>query len=60
MDAVEEALKGMADKRDVRLVSFRQFTDWLEVQDPKVLDRLRTLGPGQSPSGGWNTFLAAT
>lgn len=57
MDAVEEALKGMADKKDVRLVSFRQFADWLDVQNPKVLDKLRTLGPGQSPTGGWATYL---
>ncbi|WP_267244963.1 hypothetical protein [Streptomyces sp. PR69] len=57
MDAVEEALKQMAGKKDVRLVSFRQFCDWLDVQDPKVLDKLRTLEVGQSPAGGWNTFL---
>ncbi|MEU7282809.1 hypothetical protein AB0A69_29135 [Streptomyces sp. NPDC045431] len=59
MDAVEEALKGMAGKKDVRLVSFKQFTDWLDVQDPKILDKLRTLEVGQSPTGGWNTFLKA-
>ncbi|MFI6108323.1 hypothetical protein [Streptomyces sp. NPDC051310] len=57
MDAVEDALKGMAGKKDVRLVSFKQFTDWLDVQDPKILDKLRSLEVGQSPAGGWNTFL---
>ncbi|MGW5421321.1 hypothetical protein [Streptomyces sp. NPDC003943] len=57
MDAVEEALKQMAGKKDVRLVSFKQFTDWLDVQDPKILAKLRTLEVGQSPAGGWNTFL---
>ncbi|MFI6645843.1 hypothetical protein [Streptomyces sp. NPDC050504] len=57
MDAVEEALKGMADKKDVRLVSFKQYVDWLDVQDPKILDKLRTLEVGQAPAGGWNTFL---
>ncbi|GGU60172.1 hypothetical protein [Streptomyces lavendofoliae] len=57
MDAVEEALKGMAGKKDVRLVSFKQFVDWLDVQDPKILDKLRTLEVGQSPTGGWNAFL---
>ncbi|MEE1797605.1 MULTISPECIES: hypothetical protein [unclassified Streptomyces] len=56
MDAVEEALKGMAGKKDVRLVSFRQFTDWLDVQDPAVLDQFRTLGVGQVPAGGWNAL----
>ncbi|MEU1894488.1 hypothetical protein [Streptomyces pristinaespiralis] len=59
MDAVEEALKGMAGKKDVRLVSFRQFCDWLDVQDPQVLAKLRTLGTGQAPAGGWNAFFKA-
>ncbi|WP_019888538.1 hypothetical protein [Streptomyces purpureus] len=59
MDAVEEALKGMAGKKDVRLVSFRQFVDWLDVQDPKILTKLRTLDVGQTPAGGWNGFLRA-
>ncbi|MFZ4297870.1 hypothetical protein ACOZE3_08090 [Streptomyces cinereoruber] len=59
MDAVEESLKGMAGKKDVRLVSFRQFVDWLDVQDPKILTKLRGLGVGQKPAGGWNAFLKA-
>ncbi|MFD4143765.1 hypothetical protein [Streptomyces sp. NPDC058572] len=59
MDAVEEAIKGMAGKPDVRLVSFRQFCDWLDVQDPQVLAKLRTLEVGQAPAGGWNTFFNA-
>ncbi|WP_030302148.1 hypothetical protein [Streptomyces katrae] len=59
MDAVEEALKGMSDKKDVRLVSFRQFADWLDVQDPRLLARLQELAPGQPPTGGWNTYLSA-
>ncbi|OKJ70562.1 hypothetical protein [Streptomyces sp. CB02460] len=57
MDAVEEALKHIAGKPDVRLVSFRQFVDWLDVQDPAVLDKLRTLQVGEAPAGGWNTFF---
>ncbi|MBB5938018.1 hypothetical protein [Streptomyces zagrosensis] len=49
MDAVEEALKHIADdkRKDVRLVSFRQFTDWMDAQDPQVLASLRSLGVGQ-------------
>ncbi|MFC5721962.1 hypothetical protein ACFP1Z_17470 [Streptomyces gamaensis] len=49
MDAVEEALKHIADekRKDVRLVSFRQFVDWLDVQDPAVLQGLRRLEVGQ-------------
>ncbi|MGW7068473.1 hypothetical protein ACWGII_10920 [Streptomyces sp. NPDC054855] len=53
MDAVEAALKHMAGKKDVRLVSFRQFVDWLDVQDPKVLADLQGLDVGQEPAGGW-------
>ncbi|MBI0295016.1 hypothetical protein JBE04_11160 [Streptomyces sp. PRKS01-29] len=56
MDAVEEALKHMADekRKDVRLVSFKQLTDWLDAQDPAVLADLRGLGVGQawSANGG--------
>jgi hypothetical protein len=59
MDAVEDSLKGMAEKKDVRLVSFRQFCDWLDVQDPQVLAKLRTLEVGQAPAGGWNAFFKA-
>ncbi|MFP3988646.1 hypothetical protein U9R90_14265 [Streptomyces sp. E11-3] len=59
MDAVEAALKAMADKKDVRLVSFRQFVDWLDVQDPQVLAQLRTLEVGQRPTGGWKNLQAA-
>ncbi|SED35044.1 hypothetical protein SAMN05216483_3655 [Streptomyces sp. 2131.1] len=57
MDAVEDTLKHIAGKPDVRLVSFRQFVDWLDVQDPAVLAKLRTLQVGEAPSGGWNTFF---
>ncbi|MFH8403190.1 hypothetical protein ACH4FX_00250 [Streptomyces sp. NPDC018019] len=59
MDAVEEALKHIADekRKDVRLVSFRQFTDWLDAQDPKVVAKLQGLGVGQKPAGGWKAFL---
>ncbi|MET9496645.1 hypothetical protein [Streptomyces sp. NPDC006552] len=62
MDAVEAALKHIArtaeQHGDVRLVSFRQYVDWMDAQDPAVLDRLRTLDVGQRPAEGWRTFLA--
>ncbi|MFF3491254.1 hypothetical protein ACFYWS_07875 [Streptomyces sp. NPDC002795] len=62
MDAVEDALKHIAataeHHRDVRLVSFRQFVDWLDAQDPKTLAKLRTLDVGQRPAEGWRKFLA--
>ncbi|MEU5580456.1 hypothetical protein ABZ791_14380 [Streptomyces huasconensis] len=60
MDAVEEALKHIAGKKDVRLVSFRQFVDWLDVQDPKVLGQLQGLEVGQAPAGGWKGLGKAT
>ncbi|MFJ4801515.1 polysaccharide deacetylase family protein [Streptomyces murinus] len=60
MDAVEEALRQIAGRPEVRLVSFRQFVDWLDAQDPAVLTRLRTLGVGEKPVGGWSAFLRST
>ncbi|RSN02860.1 hypothetical protein DMH25_23890 [Streptomyces sp. WAC 01325] len=63
MDAVEEALKHIAREKekgaDVRLVSFRQFVDWMDVQKPDILDKLRTLEVGQQPAGSWKSFLKA-
>ncbi|MEU5302034.1 hypothetical protein ACH4YO_09260 [Streptomyces noursei] len=59
MDAVEEALKHIANERnkDVRLVSFRQFTDWIDAQDPRVVRKLQGMGVGQRPAGGWKSYL---
>ncbi|MEU9131779.1 hypothetical protein AB0D08_27315 [Kitasatospora sp. NPDC048540] len=57
MDAVEETIKTIAGKPDVRLVSFRQLVEWLEVQDQSTVRKLRTLGVGQAPAGGWASFL---
>lgn len=61
MDAVENALKHIAAEKekgeDVRIVSFRQFVDWLDVQKPEVLEKLRTLEVGRRPAGGWKSFL---
>ncbi|WP_406198778.1 hypothetical protein OH807_15260 [Kitasatospora sp. NBC_01560] len=59
MDAVEETLKTIAGKPDVRLVSFRQLVEWLEIQDQSTLRKLRTLNVGQAPAGGWESFLGA-
>jgi hypothetical protein len=59
MDAVEDAFRRIAERPDVRLVSFRQLVAWLGVQDPAVLARLRSLPPGTPPSDGWQKFLLA-
>ncbi|OAH09285.1 polysaccharide deacetylase family protein [Streptomyces jeddahensis] len=53
MDAVEEVLKRIAGQKDVRCVSFRQFVDWLDVQDPAILAELQSLEVGEAPAGGW-------
>ncbi|GAB3951616.1 hypothetical protein GCM10028832_05410 [Streptomyces sparsus] len=58
MRAVEDVIKTVCVKDEVRCVSFRQLVDWLEVQDPKVLAKLRGLGVGEQPKGGWERFLA--
>ncbi|SFU06906.1 hypothetical protein SAMN05660657_05333 [Geodermatophilus amargosae] len=58
MDAVEDALRAIAARPEVHLVSFRQLVAWLDVQDPAVLDRLRTLPVGTPPAAGWQSFLA--
>jgi hypothetical protein len=61
MDAVEEAIKHIANEqnRDVHLVSFRQFTDWIDAQDPEVLRKLQRIPVGQRPGGGWKSYLTA-
>ncbi|MFJ1705760.1 hypothetical protein [Kitasatospora sp. NPDC088346] len=57
MNAVEEVLKTIASRPEVRLVSFRQLIEWLEVQDPAVLRKLQALPMGQAPTGGWAEYL---
>ncbi|MFF2042180.1 hypothetical protein ACFVVX_17275 [Kitasatospora sp. NPDC058170] len=59
MNAVEDVLKAVAGKPEVRLVSFRQLVNWLDAQDPAVLRKLQTLPAGQAPTGGWETFLGS-
>ncbi|MEE1827510.1 hypothetical protein PUR61_35785 [Streptomyces sp. BE20] len=57
MDAVEQTIKAVAGRPEVRLVSFKQLVEWLEAQDQSTLRKLRTLGVGQAPAGGWESFL---
>ncbi|WP_028810424.1 hypothetical protein [Streptomyces flavidovirens] len=58
MRAIEETIKTVCVKRDVRCVSFKQVADWLDVQDPEVLAKMRTLEVGEAPKEGWASFLA--
>ncbi|MEU6480744.1 hypothetical protein ABZ858_28475 [Streptomyces sp. NPDC047017] len=64
MDSVEEAFKHIAAEKekgaDVRMVSFRQFVDWIDAQKPEVLAKLRHLDVGQRPAGGWKEFMKDT
>ncbi|MYZ38309.1 MULTISPECIES: hypothetical protein [unclassified Streptomyces] len=57
MRAIEETIKKVCVQKDVRCVSFRQLADWLDVQDPAHLAKLRGLRVGQAPKGGWEKFL---
>ncbi|MEU3407163.1 hypothetical protein ABZ766_24920 [Streptomyces sp. NPDC006670] len=59
MRAVEESIKSMCGRPEVRCVPFRELADWLDAQDPKTLDWLRTLEVGQTPKEGWTKFLTA-
>ncbi|MEW2570452.1 hypothetical protein [Streptomyces sp. NPDC047070] len=58
MRAIEETIERVCTKREVRCVSFRQLADWLDAQDPRTLDKLRTLKVGQSPKQDWASFLS--
>ncbi|MFJ4878517.1 hypothetical protein ACIP93_25395 [Streptomyces sp. NPDC088745] len=53
MDAVEDVMRDVCPRKEVRCVSFRELTDWLDAQDPKVLARWRLLDPAQPV--GWGT-----
>ncbi|QLJ05743.1 hypothetical protein HZZ00_35140 [Streptomyces sp. NEAU-sy36] len=58
MRAVEDTVKEVCNKPEVRCVSFRQLADWLDAQDPKTLDKLRGLKVGEAPKQGWASFLS--
>ncbi|MFF9645394.1 polysaccharide deacetylase family protein [Kitasatospora aureofaciens] len=47
MQAIEDVMTDVCKRDGVRCVTFRQVADWLDAQDPKVLDKLRQLDPGQ-------------
>ncbi|AVH57374.1 MULTISPECIES: hypothetical protein [Streptomyces] len=58
MRAVDEVIEHVCTKPEVRCVSFRQLADWLDVQDPATLDKLRGLKVGEAPKQGWASFLS--
>ncbi|MDG4536115.1 hypothetical protein [Streptomyces sp. AV19] len=55
MKAVEDVMKSVCKREEVRCVTFKQVADWLDEQDPEVLARLRQLDPAQSPD--WKTLV---
>ncbi|MGK5628015.1 hypothetical protein [Streptomyces sp. URMC 123] len=57
MRAVEEVIARVCRREEVRCVSFREVADWLDAQDPRTLEKLRTLNVGQAPKEGWRAFL---
>ncbi|MGN9791928.1 hypothetical protein ACTMTU_12670 [Streptomyces sp. OZ13] len=58
MRAIEQTIATVCVKSDVKCVSFRQLVDWLDAQDPKVIEKMRGLDVGEAPKGGWTQFLA--
>ncbi|MEU9291391.1 hypothetical protein AB0D57_43930 [Streptomyces sp. NPDC048275] len=55
MKSVDQVIKNVCTKKGVRCVSFRELADWLDVQKPETLERLRGLDPAQSPD--WSTVV---
>ncbi|KOG75535.1 MULTISPECIES: hypothetical protein [Streptomyces] len=47
MKAIEDVVKAVCTKKEVRCATFKQVADWLDAQDPAVLERLRGLDPAQ-------------
>ncbi|MER6997152.1 hypothetical protein [Streptomyces sp. NPDC000410] len=50
MKAVEDVIREICPREDVKCVSFKELADWMDAQDPKVLEQLRSLDPGQAPN----------
>ncbi|RLV10035.1 hypothetical protein CTZ27_01975 [Streptomyces griseocarneus] len=55
MKAVEDVVKSVCTRDGVRCVTFKQLADWLDVQDPQVLEKMRQLDPAQSPD--WKSLV---
>ncbi|WP_069769021.1 hypothetical protein [Streptomyces sp. LUP30] len=55
MKAVDEVIKTVCTKKGVKCVSFKELSDWMDVQSPATLERLRSLDPAQNPD--WSTVV---
>ena len=49
MQAVERAMRDICTRAETKCVSFHDLVDWLDVQDPAVLAKLRGYDIGQKP-----------
>ncbi|AGS70899.1 hypothetical protein [Streptomyces collinus] len=58
MRALDDVVKQVCNKPEVRCVSFHQLVDWLDAQDPQTLAKLRTLKVGEAPRQGWASLLS--
>ncbi|WP_371671815.1 hypothetical protein OG985_31885 [Streptomyces sp. NBC_00289] len=55
MKSIDQVIKSVCSKKGVKCVSFRELADWMDVQKPETLERLRSLDPAQSPA--WSTVV---
>ncbi|MEE6267409.1 MULTISPECIES: hypothetical protein [Streptomyces] len=55
MKAIDQVIKKTCTKKGVKCVSFKELADWLDVQRPETLQRLRGLDPAQAPD--WSTVV---
>nr|WP_191864123.1 hypothetical protein [Embleya scabrispora] len=57
MKAVERTMRTVCVRPETKCVSFHDLVDWLDVQDPAVLAKLRTYDIGATPD--WSTLSAS-
>lgn len=55
MKAIDTIIPKICTKKGVKCVSFRELSDWMDVQSPQTLQQLRSLDPAQSPD--WSTVV---
>lgn len=55
MKAIDQIIPRICTKKGVKCVSFRELSDWMDVQSPQTLQQLRSLDPAQSPD--WSTVV---
>ncbi|MBK3579824.1 hypothetical protein JHN63_39760 [Streptomyces sp. MBT65] len=55
MKAIDTIIPKICTKAGVKCVSFKELSDWMDVQSPQTLQQLRSLDPAQSPD--WSTVV---